>query len=330
MTTFADGAKPPVLAALQSANIPYKKSFKFNNSALFARNVDGAVESEEEGDVFSKYFWEMGMKSFESFFKYLQTMDGISLTMSTEVLKKRYTLQENLKHLSRMIDQGLAMMVLLNEQKENCYKNENALRDNRDFTFKVWEEYQVLVPCEATHYVTNCLVCNSPCHDPCAISNNGKKAKCWAMTDEYCRICEKKCHWTQHQNTGMSIKIEHREVEKTHFEMKRAYEDAKGRKIDGMQIIDCLEDDYSTRKEEVRKLVARCKSILDGLNEIALQRDPLSEIGYIEMLIALEERQGKPGWEKRVQELHEIRLMAERMRDIEEGRDVLREEALFS
>ena len=91
-----------------------------------------------------------------------------------------------------------------------------------------------------------------------------------------------------------------------------------------------MEEEYKQTQTEVRTLVARCKHILDRLNEIALQRDPLSEIGYIEILIALEERHAKPGWEKRVQELHEIRLMAERMRAIEEGRDVLKEEALLS
>ena len=91
-----------------------------------------------------------------------------------------------------------------------------------------------------------------------------------------------------------------------------------------MQIIDCLQEDYNKTQKEVKDLVARCKHILDRLYEIALQKDPLSEVGYIDMLIQLEERLGKEGWQKRVQELYEVKKMAERMKNVQDGKDFLR------
>ena len=91
-----------------------------------------------------------------------------------------------------------------------------------------------------------------------------------------------------------------------------------------MQIIDCLQEDYNETQKEVKDFVARCKHILDRLNEMALQKDPLSEVGYIDMLIQLEERLGKEGWQKRVQELYEVKKMAERMKNVQDGKDFLR------
>ena len=36
MVTFADGNKPLVLDVIKAAAIPFQKSFKFNNSAVYA------------------------------------------------------------------------------------------------------------------------------------------------------------------------------------------------------------------------------------------------------------------------------------------------------
>ena len=68
VTTFADGKRPQVLAAVRAAQIKFHEpGFKFNNSALFA---DSNNDDNEEGedDTFDTMFWDMGMKSFKRFF----------------------------------------------------------------------------------------------------------------------------------------------------------------------------------------------------------------------------------------------------------------------
>ncbi|XP_076097636.1 uncharacterized protein LOC143067903 isoform X3 [Mytilus galloprovincialis] len=64
--TFADGNEPLVLDALRSAKVPFKKFYKFNNSALFISTQD-SQESE-----FGSLYWKMGMDSFRLFFDDLQ------------------------------------------------------------------------------------------------------------------------------------------------------------------------------------------------------------------------------------------------------------------
>ncbi|CAG2186901.1 unnamed protein product [Mytilus edulis] len=66
LITFADGNKPLVLDALQGAKVPFKKFYKFNNSALFVSTQD-SQESE-----FGSLYWKMGMESFRLFFDDLQ------------------------------------------------------------------------------------------------------------------------------------------------------------------------------------------------------------------------------------------------------------------
>ncbi|VDH98030.1 Hypothetical predicted protein [Mytilus galloprovincialis] len=66
LITFADGNKPLVLDALQGAKVPFKKFYKFNNSALFVSTQD-SQESE-----FGSLYWKMGMESFRLFFDNLQ------------------------------------------------------------------------------------------------------------------------------------------------------------------------------------------------------------------------------------------------------------------
>ena len=52
LLTFCDGGQPIALEALKKDNIPHKKYFKFNNSALFGNN--------DTKDKFVEMFWEMG------------------------------------------------------------------------------------------------------------------------------------------------------------------------------------------------------------------------------------------------------------------------------
>jgi predicted GTPase len=57
LITFADGAKPPVVASLKESKLPFGTTFQFNNSALFSEN-------KTTNATLSPMFWEMGCCSF--------------------------------------------------------------------------------------------------------------------------------------------------------------------------------------------------------------------------------------------------------------------------
>ncbi|KAK3565618.1 hypothetical protein QTP86_012948 [Hemibagrus guttatus] len=89
MVNFADGQKPPVLEAIKAADIPCGKKedgthlhFKFNNSALFAQNID--LDDEEN---FDEMFWKMGKGSMKRFFTHLEKMETKSLQLTKESSK---------------------------------------------------------------------------------------------------------------------------------------------------------------------------------------------------------------------------------------------------
>jgi hypothetical protein len=89
----ADANEPPVRAALKAANVPYQKSFKFNNSALYA-----SPENPEEAEM-GNLFWKMGKENFKIFFNELKTVESKSLLLTSEVLQ----LRKRISHL----DQGM-------------------------------------------------------------------------------------------------------------------------------------------------------------------------------------------------------------------------------
>ena len=89
MVTFADGQKPPVVAAAEAAGIPCSDAiYKFNNSALFAPNDAG-----DDEDNFDKMFRKMGYVSFKKIFTDFYRAVSVSLQLTREVLSKREHLQ---------------------------------------------------------------------------------------------------------------------------------------------------------------------------------------------------------------------------------------------
>ena len=91
MTTFADGHDPQVLGAVEEAQVPYQRFFKFNNSAIFASNTGDSA--------FDAMFWKMGMESFASFFKFLFKAEPRSLTLTRQVLEERDQLEKVIQSL---------------------------------------------------------------------------------------------------------------------------------------------------------------------------------------------------------------------------------------
>ena len=111
LLTFADGQKPQVLAGIRDAMVPYKKFFKFNNSALYVSNK-GAMEVNEFGadENFDEMFWKMGKKSFKNLMAELEKLPRKSLVLTTNVLCERIRLENATQKLQKSIEIGHATL----------------------------------------------------------------------------------------------------------------------------------------------------------------------------------------------------------------------------
>ena len=298
--TFADGQKPQALSAMLEAGILEDESnfFKFNNSALFVAN---SAEDDEEN--FDRMFWRMGIKSFEKFFLELAKMEPKSLVLTKQVLDERAQLEVQLSGLREKINLGVNKLSELQQLTRVCNQHAADINANKNFKFTVEEAKRVQVKMDTGTYTTNCLVCNYTCHFPCKISRNDKKDGCAAMSNGSCRECPNKCHWSEHVNDAYRYDTQYETVEKEYDEIKERFDVA----VEGQSMVEAIikqvEQDFNKTNSIVLNFVAEMQRGLKKLSEIALKKDPLQQVDYLDLLIESEKSQAKPGWQDRVSAL---------------------------
>ncbi len=322
MTTFADGQDPPVMDAIEEANIPHQKYFKFNNSALFVNGKEG---------TFDAMFWEMGMKSFQSFFSDFGKAEHRSLQLTREVLSEREQLENVLQQLQPQIHTGLTKMDELQRVVIMLEHNKSLIEQNKEFVFAVSVTKQRMVDTPPGVYTTNCLNCNYTCHDNCAYSNHADKKDCSAMDmDGYCTVCPGECVSSKHVNNPYIFELYDEEEVRTSDELKDRYDTAREGESQAETMINNIKDDVNSLEIIVLGLVNKARKSLMRLDEIALKPNPLSEVDYIDLLIQSEEQQCRHGWMERVAAFKTLRKRASLMRKIKDHNQDDVQESLFS
>ncbi|XP_063316998.1 uncharacterized protein LOC134616198 [Pelmatolapia mariae] len=337
VVTFADGQRPPVLEAINAAEVPCPKTkdglpvhFKFNNSALFANNKsaegDRMSDDDDDGGGFDQMFWEMGTKSMKRFFAALNKIETKSLTLTKEVLRERKQLEISVENLQVQVKLGLAKLEEIKETREKLKEYEAEIGRNENFEFEVSVKKPFQEDISGTgNYITNCQQCHVTCHYPCGIPDDAGKLGCAAMeSDGNCRECPGKCVWNVHFN--QKYKWEYKDVKekRTIKELEEKYLKATGEKVNVQALVDKLNAEYDCLQADVVKLMEKSTKCLNRLKEIALKPNPLSTPEYIDMLVEGEKSEGKPGWKERVQSLMSMKEKAETMAKIEQGKKLLR------
>ena len=302
--TFADGQKPQALSAMLEAGILEGESnfFKFNNSALFVAN-----SGEDDEDNFDRMFWKMGIRSFEKFFQELGGMESKSLVLTKQVLKERAQLEVRLSGLREKIDLGVNKLSELQQLKRVCDQHAADINANKNFKFTVQEPKRVKVKLTTGTYTTNCLVCNFTCHYPCKISRDENKDRCAAMSNKSCKECPNNCHWSKHVNDAYRFETQFETVEKEYDEIRERFNTAVEGQSKAEAVIKHVEQDFNTTNRIVLRFVAEMQRGLMKLSEIALKKDPLQQVDYLDLLIESEKSQAKPGWKDRVSALQKTR-----------------------
>lgn len=320
LLTFADGQKPQVLSGIKEAKIPYRKFFKFNNSALYARCSKLEREEQDSGDdedsTFDKMFWEMGEKSFVKLLEGLSLTQSRSLTLTKEVLEERHLLEVSVSGLQVDIQIGLNKLEQLRSEVNVLITHQADIDRNKNFEYTVTEETFETEPIPAGQFITNCLECRRTCHENCQIKDDDQKQGCWAMTNGNCRICPGQCHWKIHRNIPYKYICKQVEVTKTAEDLRNRYEEAKEKKLSAEQLVKEVEEEFQAVQIKVLGMTETVRKSLKRLKEIALKPNPLSTVEYIDILIESEKSQALPGWSARAKQLQEVRKKAEYMKEV--------------
>ena len=324
LITFADGQRPPVLDAIQEAEIPSQEKFIFNNSALF---VD--PNNTPNGQL----FWKMGKQGFEKFFNALKCTQTRSLTLTKEVLRIRKQLEDDIARIQNKILEGTEEQLKMREEERVLIQHERDIADNKNFEYTVKEVKVVKKDLHPGLHTTTCLVCNFTCHENCAFAdddqkmlcssmeqtlcpkclegNNEENLKCSCMQQRCCTVCINKCLWNKHKNQPYLVYPEEIWITKTYEDMKAKYLSAKEQVEMVSSILEKIKTKYNEVMEENEKLVANVKDCINKLKEIALKPNPISEIEYINILIENETDGRRDGYKERVKILAELRDKAE-------------------
>lgn len=333
LLTFADGQKPQVLSGINESGMPYRKHFKFNNSALFANNVkttecsaDESDSNDDGDDNFDKMFWQMGTKSFKVFLQQLNNVESKSLTLTRDVLNERNRIEVHIIGIQQEIHTGLNTLEKLKKEVEIVKAHQADIDKNKNFNYTVDEETFEKEEIPSGQYITNCLQCNRTCHEVCGIRDDNRKAGCWAMTNDNCRICPSKCHWSVHKNFPYKFVCKRVTVTKTAEDLRKRYQEATDKKLTAENLISKIQEEFESVHLKVLVLTESVRKSLQRLKEIALKPNPLSTAEYIDILIDSEKSSASPGWQERVEQLRTVRKEAEYMQQIaDKGFDPFKE-----
>lgn len=313
MATFADAKTPPVLEALKKADVRYTGFYKFNNSALYANNkgsVDSDADSDDDGadeKMICELFWDMGVKSLGNFFLKLGKTTPASLTLTKEVLGERTKLQMTVVSLQNMIKIGLGKLSNLQKEKDMLNRIADDMKGSENHTEVVEVPKIIKIDLNPKEHVTNCIKCNMTCHYPCYIPDDSNKARCWAMTNNYCRICVSKCKWDMHKNMKFRFETKYTKENRTVDELMKRYNVAKSGKAAKEQAVKAIEDDMNQSAADLLNLIQTAQKHVERLEEIALKPNPLSTKEYIELMIDSEKMTKQHNWETRVKMLEELK-----------------------
>ena len=236
----------------------------------------------------------------------------MSLCLTKEVLEEREVLHMTLEGLNEQIKLGLDKIEEMRQEELVLQKHEKDIEVNKNFEFKVRVTKPHYVNLEGTgQHTTTCVPCHCTCHKECKIADDERKKKCWAMNrDGKCRICPRKCNWSEHKNLPYVIEYKVVLETRTLETLKKKYHKAVQNKASTKQMITSLDQALQEVHVQVLNMIKKAQQSVRRLDEIALKPNPLTEVQYIEVLIESEKRTANPGWNQRISYYEEAKRQA--------------------
>ena len=119
----------------------------------------------------------------------------VLLESSKNVLKARKAIEENIKDFKVKLDEGLSIMDEIEKTRELVKKNEQKIKDSKNFTYTVKVKKLKQVDLKPGIYAYSCMICNRTCHINSSFSDNVDKKRCCAMDIKTgkCKKCDNHC-----------------------------------------------------------------------------------------------------------------------------------------
>jgi GTP-binding protein EngB required for normal cell division len=330
MLTFCDGGKPQVLKALQDESCLFSQFifslgkdwyYKFNNSAIFEKNED---------DILNLTYWNIGMASFKTFTKKLDTLPKVNLIQTRRVLELRSHLNINIEILSKKLKEGLNKMDELKQTYKIISDIKGDINDSRNYTKKIKVNKTKQVKTEPGVYMTTCLICTRTCHRNCSIANDDHKDGCGAMNwktesdkdKRHCLYCPKQCHWTQHKNRPYEIVDYQEEQTITLDYVKQKYCNSNTKLISKSETLRTIKTELIKLNIVCMKTQNKMMKCINELHKIALNKSVFNSVEeHIDELILVEKAEHKDGWQNRVEGLQILKKQKQNYRELCEGKN---------
>ena len=314
MVTFSDNALPPVLGAVKQAGIPSPMDpttglplhHKFNNSIFFADN-----KKDRQTNEVNRNYFDMAVESFDRFFDDLSKMEAKSLTLTREVLEERKRLEALVEGLQMKTQIKLTRVDEFQQIKKILTENKEQMEANKDFEFEV----EFLVPksvdiSRTGQFTTNCQKCRTTCHFPCRQASDENKHKCSVMDPATgnCRICN--CAWNVHFNQKYRYEMAMEKVKRSSDAIRQQYQGAADETLTNEKLLENIQKEVNEHEKQLMELMQATYPCIQRLDEIALRPHPFSAPDYIDLMIAAEKQEHRPGYQQRIVTLQKLRQMA--------------------
>lgn len=302
--TFDDGGDTKCLAALKAAGIPFDKSFRFNNSDLFASEP---IESN----------WNTRKKSLEDFFTTLGNNDSQCLKNSEKVLKTRECLTIQLENIQKKIRVQVNIVNTIKKDGKLLKELESEIESNKDFTYD--ESVPKTVKNKSKKSSVNCNTCKETCHKNCNVPFDFLVRFCEAFSGGECKMCEKKCKSDKHEKEGFEYEIVFENVKRTKEDLEKKYKVAKKGHEKHKSKIDSTKLELQTSLQELKDTLTNVENLIASLNEIAMKKtEHFSVEKYLDELIVLEQTKREVEFPARIDFISKIKDTLKNNRQLEE------------
>ena len=91
------------------------------------------------------------------------------------------------------------------------------------------------------------------------------------------------------------------------YNVLNRFNSAKDRAKKVNEIINDLKRDITKTSNDVSEQIEECRDCLEALSKFALKKNTIDIYGYMDQMISIEEEEKKFGFEKRIQQIKEIK-----------------------
>ncbi|KAM9501344.1 uncharacterized protein Hap1MRO34_010197 [Clarias gariepinus] len=336
--THSDGLPPDnALNAIKKARIPCRKDeenepehYLFNN-----RQTERRIKKYNRA---LQTAWELTEESLNDFFDSLKEQNRKSLKQTEEVLKESKRLEACITNLQDRIDFVERKGKELAQIQKALEENQEKIKKNENFTFKVTTSFREKVPIENASWwnrkATSCSVCQENCHEYGCWAAIGA-SRCSVMKNDHCTSCTGKCHHNKHVKENKKYVTRSKDTVMSYNELIKKYEgnnvSESDTKFDTESFKNVREDLESNKKEKEEKIniVKRLKEDIDKnekqkadlieeaytaiikLCKIALKSDSAFIVQTIDFLIPRAEETGKDVVACNLKKLRELKPESE-------------------